>query len=91
MHKFLVIRNVVKNEKISMEDQQDYQLGVCMLLYLVEHLCPNLANATRKLSKVNDSANPAAYKELLHVIRCVLDMKNIGLKIKPMGKSNKPC
>ena len=31
-----------------------------------------------------------AYKELLHVIKYVLDMKNLGLKIKPTGNSNTP-
>ena len=32
-----------------------------MLLYLVKHLCPNLANVTRELSKAYDGANSAAY------------------------------
>ena len=31
-----------------------------------------------------------AYKELLHVFRYVLDMKNLGLKIDLTGNSNKP-
>ena len=61
-----------------------------MLLYLVKHFCPNLANMTRELSKANDGANPAAYKKLLHVVKYVLDTKNLGLKIEPMGNSNKP-
>ena len=61
-----------------------------MLFYLVKHSCPNLANATRELSKANNGANPSAYKELLHVIRYVLDTKNLGLKIKPMGNSKEP-
>ena len=61
-----------------------------MLLYLVKHLCPNLANATIELSKANNVANPAANKELLHVIKYVIDMKNLGLKIEPTGNSNKP-
>ena len=61
-----------------------------MLLYLVKHLCPNLANATRELLKANNGVHPAAYKELLCMIKYVIDTKNIGLKIKPMGKSNKP-
>ena len=61
-----------------------------MLLYLVKHSCPNLANVTRELSKANDGANPAAYKELLHVIKYVLNMKNLVLKIEPTGNSNKP-
>ena len=59
-----------------------------MLLYLVKHLHPNLANMTRELCKANDGANPAAYKELQCVIKYVLDTKNLGLKIKPTGSSN---
>ena len=61
-----------------------------MLLYLVKHSHPNHANATRELSKANDGANPAAYKELLHVIKYVIDTKKLGLKIKPMGNSDEP-
>ena len=51
---------------------------------------PDLVNTTRELSKANDGANSGAYKELLHVIKCDLDMKNLGLKIEPIGTSNKP-
>ena len=79
-----------ENKKISTKDQRDYGLGVGMLLYLVKHLHPNLANTTRELSKANDSANHVAYKELLCVVKYVIDTNNIGLKIKPMGNSNKP-
>ena len=61
-----------------------------MLLYLVKHSWPNLTNATRELSKANDGANPAAYKELLCVIKYVLNTKKLGLRIKPMGNSNEP-
>ena len=61
-----------------------------MLLYLIKHLRPDLANTTRELSRANDGANPAAYKELLCVIKYVLDTKNLGLKIKPTGNSKKP-
>ena len=43
---------------------------------------------TRELSKANDGVNPAAYKELLHVIKYVIDMKNLRLKIEPTGNSN---
>ena len=55
-----------------------YQLGIGMLLYLVKHVRPDLANMTRELSKANDGANPAAYKELLLVVKYVLDMKMLG-------------
>ena len=61
-----------------------------MLLYLVKDSPPNLANVTREMSKSNDSQNSAAYKELLHVIKYVVDTKNLGLKIECIGNSNKP-
>ena len=61
--KFLIVRPMVEIEKISMEDQQDYWSGICMLLYLVKHLHPDVANMTRELSKANKSANPVAYKK----------------------------
>ena len=57
--KFLIVRPVIDNEKISAKDQQEYQSCVGMLLYLVKHSHPNLANMTRELSKANNGANPA--------------------------------
>ena len=45
---------------------------------------------TRELFKANNGANPAAYNELLHVVKYVLDTKMLGLRIEPMGNSNKP-
>ena len=45
---------------------------------------------TKELLKEKNGANPAVYKELLPVIRYVLDMKNFGLKIKPTRNSSEP-
>ena len=59
-----------------------------MLFYLVKHSCPVLANMTKELSKANDGAISAAYKELLPVIKYVLDTKNLGFKIELMGNCN---
>ena len=87
--KFLVVRPMVESKKIFADDKQEYRLGVGMLLYLVKHLHPNLANRTRELWKTNNGANPAAFKELLCVIK-YLDMKNLGLKIEHTGNSNEP-
>ena len=80
---------MIESKKISTKEQHDYQLGVGMLLYLVKHLHPNLANVTRELSKATDNANSAAYKELLCVIKYVLDANNLGLKIKLIKNTNK--
>ena len=50
-----------------------------MLLFLVKHSRPDIANVTRELSKSMDKANPAAFKELKRVIKFVLDTKDYGL------------
>ena len=90
MPKFLIVSPMTESKKISEEDQQKYQSGVGMLLYLVKCFCPNLANATRKLFKANNGVNCSVYKEPLHVIQYVLDKKIIGLKMEPTGNSKKP-
>ena len=77
MPKFLVVRPTEESKKIFMEDQWEYQLNIGMLLYLVKCLHPDLSNFTRDLSKANNGANYATYKELLHVIMYVLDMEVI--------------
>ena len=87
--KFLIVRPMNENKKISAKDQQEYQLAVDVFLHLVKYLHANLANVTRELSKANDGANPAAYKQLIHVIKYLLDTKNLILKTEPTGNSNK--
>lgn len=54
-----------------------------MLLYLVKHSRPDIANPVRELSKVLDGATQKAFKELHRVIKYVLDTKTWGLKFKP--------
>ena len=69
-----------ERKNISAEDQREYWLGIGMLLFLVTHSRPEIANMSRELSKANDGANPVAFKKLLHVIKQVLDTTNFGLK-----------
>jgi hypothetical protein len=66
----------------SPEDQTLYPSGVGMLLYLVKHSRPDIANVVRELSKVMDGATPAAIKEMKRVIKLVLDTRHYGLKIE---------
>ena len=61
-----------------------------MLLYLVKHSRPDIANAVRELSKVLDCSTNGAYKEMLRCIKYVLDTKSLGLKIWPKGNKSKP-
>ena len=72
-----------------MKNQKEYWSGVGILLYLVKHSRPNVANAARKISKANDGANPATFKKLLNMIKHVLNIKNVGLKMEPARKANK--
>ena len=90
MSKVLMVWPMIESEKIFTEDQHVYPLGVGMLLYVVKHLEPHIANTTRELSKVNNCANSAAFKELLCVIKNALDTRSLGLGIGPTGNANKP-
>ena len=61
-----------------------------MLLFLGKQSRPDVANATRELSKANDDANPSTFEELLHLLKYVLDIENLGLKLKPTGNADEP-
>ena len=71
--------------KLSAEKHAKYRSGVGMLLYLVKHSRPDIANCVRELSKVLDGPSEASYKEMLRCIKYVLDSKDMGLKIEPIG------
>ena len=68
---------------VTTEEHKLYRSGVGMLLYLVKHSRPDIANATRELSKLMDKPTPAAMKELHRVIKFVLDTPTLGLKMAP--------
>ena len=68
---------------ISPEDQTKFRSGVGMLLYLVKHSRPDIANSVRELSKVADGATKDHWNKLLRNIKFVLDTKYLALKMKP--------
>ena len=63
------------------ERQDQYRSGIGMLLYLVKHSRPDIANSVRELSKVLDCSTDGAYKEMLRCIKYFLDSKSLRLKI----------
>ena len=73
-----------EEDKVDAEKQSRYRTGVGMLLYCIKHSRPDLANPIRELTKVMDGATGAAYKEMLRVIKHVLDTKTLGLKVYPI-------
>jgi hypothetical protein len=64
--------------KVNKDNQTLYRSGVGMLLYLVKHSWPDMANIVSKLSKYMDGATTAATKELKQVIKFVLDIWDYG-------------
>ena len=74
---------------LSPEEQTLYRCGVGILLYLVKHTKPDLANATRELSMAMDVANYLHWRELLRVIIYALKSQEKGIVLRPDRKSVK--
>jgi hypothetical protein len=77
------VRPANEDAKLTDDEQRVFRTGVGMLLYLVKHSRPDLANPTRELSKVMDGATESHFNELKRVIKYALGTKDMGLKIKP--------
>jgi hypothetical protein len=77
---FKIIRPNENVDKIDPDLQARYRSGVGMLLSLIEYSRPDLANVVRELSKCMDAASHAAYKEMLRVMKFVVDTKQYYLK-----------
>ena len=76
------IKAKFKNEEmLTKELQTKLRSRVRMLLFMVKHSQPDIANAVRELLKCMGKANYNAYKELLRVIKFILDTPDYGLKL----------
>jgi Reverse transcriptase (RNA-dependent DNA polymerase) len=75
--------------KITSAEQTIFRSGVGMLLYLIKHSRPDIANGVRELSKVADGATYGHWKALIRMIKYVLDTKNQTLKMEPKVKEDK--
>ena len=85
---FRVIRPKENEDRLDPWKQTLYRSVVGMLLYLIKHSRPDIANAVRELAKGMDLASPAAMKECERVSKFVLDTRNLGLKISPKKPSD---
>ncbi|KAL7530325.1 hypothetical protein ACHAWF_005014 [Thalassiosira exigua] len=85
-----LIRNTDPAMALDKQQHKRFRSGVGMLLWLVKHSRPDIANAVRELSKVLDGTTEMAYKELLQAIKYVLDSKTMGLRIEPTFKKGEP-
>ena len=80
-----LVRVTDPKDKLDPELHSRYRTGTGMLLYMVKHSRPDLANAVRELTKCLDGASERAYKEMLRVIKYLLDTSEKGLKVFPGG------
>jgi hypothetical protein len=55
-----------------------------MLLFLIKYSRSDLANVVRELSECMDAASHAVYKEMLRVMKFVVDTKQYCLKMQPI-------
>jgi len=81
-------KSMADDPKVSIKEHKTYQSGVGMLLYLMKHSRPDIANAVRELTKVLDKPTPVALKEMKRVMKFVLDTENYGLRIEPTSLDN---
>ena len=61
-----------------------------MLLYLVMHSRPGIANCVCALSKCLDGSTEACNTEMHRMITYILDTKHMGLKLWPTGMMGEP-
>jgi len=76
-----IIRGIENYE--TPENQKIFRSVLGMLLYLVKHTRPDIANCVRELAKVLDKATIPAFKEMKRVLKYVLDTRNLALKLSP--------
>ena len=65
---------------MEQEKQEKYRSGVGILLWLMKHSRPDIANAIREASKVMDGATRKHWKYLLRIIKYVLETKEKKLR-----------
>ena len=61
-----------------------------MFFYLIKYSRLDIANATEELSKANDSANQAAFLEMHHVMKYVLNTRHLELKLESSRNEKEP-
>ena len=80
---YTIVKTENEDEMIEEEKQSRYRTGVGMLMYLIKHSRPDIANAVRELAKCLGKATKAAYREMTRCIKYVLDTKSKGLLMAP--------
>lgn len=75
-------------EKLDHQEQQLFQRGVRLLMYLMKHSRPDISNRTHEVSKGMKEATEKHMKEMIRVAKFVLDTRSVMLKIYPKRVEN---
>jgi hypothetical protein len=67
-------------EKIPNASQSQYTCGIGMIYHLIKESKPNFVYVIHELSQCMNGASVAAYKEMIGVIRFLLDTRDTSLK-----------
>jgi hypothetical protein len=89
--KSIVMRPAPGDVLITLDEQHKYRSGVGMLMYLVKHSRPDIANAVRELTKVLDGATEAHWKAMMRIVKFVLDTRNNSLQLYPQFEKGMAC
>ena len=68
--------------KISVEDKKLFLSGIGVVLYPINLLRPDIANAIWELCMVMDDMNQAVFIDVLWVIKYVLNTRSLELKLE---------
>ena len=60
-----------------------------LILFLIKFSRPDISNAVRELTKVNDGATQENFKQMLRTVKCVLDTRTKTLKFNLTEKKKK--
>jgi hypothetical protein len=72
-----------EEDQLDAEQQMKYCSAVGTVLQFVKHSHLDIANPVHELSKCMDKATEAAYKEMLRIVKFLLDTRNFGLFLRP--------
>jgi hypothetical protein len=78
-----LMKKVSDEEALDATAQTRLRSGIGMLLFLMKHSRPDLANPIREISKCMGKGNEEAMKEMKRIVKFVIDTIDYGLKIKP--------
>jgi hypothetical protein len=84
-----ILRPMEGGPTVCGKRQTKYRSGVGMLLFLVKYSRPDIVNSVQELSKVNDGATEAHFKELVQCIIYVINTRARELTYSPIINENK--